>query len=222
MKAFGDSISSVGSSMSKWVTGPIAAVGTGIIALATDIGNTADRILDLSAITGQSTTSIQAWQNAAKIAGTELEAVSNVSRKLTEQIGEIEKGEGRAADAFKQLAVDTKAFADSSPDAQVNTLVAALQRVPDSAQRAALGTQILGGEWMQLAPIVGLGAEALRNAKQAGEEYAMNEDQLTAANNFRIKMSQLTVVPSVDHKITLLVFSSYSSKNSFKNVAYLL
>ena len=59
----------LGKGMTKFVTGPIAALTAGIVGLAVEAGNYADQILDTSAATGMATETIQEYQAVARIAG---------------------------------------------------------------------------------------------------------------------------------------------------------
>lgn len=187
----GSKMKATGESLTLLVTGPIVAAGAAVLKMASDVGNAADRILDLSAITGQSTQAIQEWQYAAKIAGTDVEAMAQGARFLNEQMDAIEKGTGKSAEALEKLGISTETFVAASSDERISMLVESLQGVGDASERAALGSAVFGGEWQKIAPIVSLGAEGLRDAKAASEEFAMNEAELEAANNFRVALAEL-------------------------------
>jgi phage-related protein len=68
-----------------------------------------------------------------------------------------------------------------------------LQSFEDPAERARLGTDLLGGAWADIAPIVGMGTEAMREAQLQAHELGavMGDDALNAANDFRKAQEQL-------------------------------
>lgn len=193
LKKVGKQVQEAGKGMTKWVTGPIVAVGGGLAALAIKTGNTADRILDLNAITGMSTDSIQEWQNVTKIAGVEVESVTEASKQLTKQMSTMRDGTGKQAEALAELGIEFADLEAASPDERMNILTQALANVADPAKQAELGTDLLRGAWDGLAPVVALGAEEISNAQQAAHDMGgvMGEDALNNANEFRIGMENL-------------------------------
>jgi phage-related minor tail protein len=189
----GKSVESAGKGFTKFVTGPIAALGGGLLALAVKTGNFADRILDLNAITGMSTDAIQEWQNVSKVAGVNTEAVTNAAAKLTRQLYTMSDGTGKGAEALDTLGISFESLEALSPDARMETLIAALSKVEDPALRAKLGTDLLANSWADIAPIVSLGTAEIDKARQAANDMGnvMGTDALNEANNFRIAMENL-------------------------------
>jgi hypothetical protein len=160
-------IGNAGLNMTKFVTGPILALGGGLLALATKTGNFADRILDLEQITGMSTDAIQQFQNVAKIAGVETEAVTSASEKLTRQMSELETGTGKGAEALADLGIEFGDLEKMTPDQRMQNLIVALSEIVDPAERARIGTDLLRNSWRDIAPIVALGADGIAEARQA-------------------------------------------------------
>jgi len=190
---FGKATSKVGTSLTKNVTAPILAVGGGLLALGIKLGNTADRILDLNAITGMTTNAIQEWQFVTKEAGVSTEAVTNATQKLTKQMFALENDSGKASESFAKLGLNFEEFNNLSADARIETLIDRLSTIEDETERARIGTELLGGAWQDIAPIVALGSDAIANARQEARDMGavMDGDALEAANNFRIQMEKL-------------------------------
>jgi hypothetical protein len=193
MQDVGTTVNQVGKGMSTFVTGPIVALGAGFLALATQTGNYADRILDLNAITGMSTDAIQEFQNVAKVAGVSLESVTAASSKLTRQMTELQTGTGKNAEALAELGIEFTNLEKMSPDERMKTLIDALANIEDPANRARLGTDLLRNSWQDIAPIVALGSVEIDKARQATRDMGavMGIDALNNANNFRIGMENL-------------------------------
>ncbi|MFC4712228.1 phage tail protein [Planococcus dechangensis] len=177
-----------------------AAIGAGaaLFGMAGKAGDHADRLLDLNAITGMSTTSIQEWNQVAKVAGVDTETMTKASSKLTKSMNILETGTGKGADALKGLGVTYDELNAATPDQQMDMLTNALAGIEDPAERARLGTDLFGNSWQDLAPIVAMGADGMADAKDQAHDLGavMSEDALNDANNFRIGMENLKTMMS--------------------------
>jgi phage-related minor tail protein len=169
------------------------AAGGAILGLASKTGAYADRILDLNAITGMSTDSIQEWQNVAKVAGVDTETITKASEKLTKSMTSLAKGTGKGSAALKGLGITYADLEKASPDERMDMVTKALAGIEDPAERARMGTDLLGGAWSDIAPIVSMGAEGMDAAKQAAHDMGavLSQDALNDANNFRIAMENV-------------------------------
>jgi phage-related minor tail protein len=190
---FGKKTEKLGSDLTKGLTAPIVGVGLAIFATAQKTGDYADRILDLEAITGMSAEAIQEWQHVAKIAGVETEAVTKAAQKLTKQLDTMEDGTGKAAEALGMLGIEFEDFIKLPVDERMEKVIKALTEIEDPAERARIGTDLLGTAWQDIAPIVALGAEEIDRARQAANDLGtvMGKDALNDANDFRIGMEEL-------------------------------
>jgi hypothetical protein len=212
LQKISESVTDTGKTMTLWATGPIVAVGTAILGMATSIGNAADRILDLNAITGMSTQAIQEFQYAAGIAGTPVEAATVAMKMFNAQLDAVAKGTGPVNDALIALGVNTEQFLKLNTEQQLSVMIAKLQEIEDPAERARMGIELFGRQWEGLAPIVALGAEGLDKARAAGAAFAENEEQLNAANNFRIAMFELkTIISEVVESLSYALLPAATS-----------
>ncbi|WP_100406268.1 phage tail protein [Bacillus solitudinis] len=140
-----------------------------------------------------STDAIQEWQNVAKVAGVETETITKASEKLTKTMDMLEQGTGKQSEALAGLGMTYEQLNAASPDERMNMLTKALAGVEDPAERARLGTDLLGGAWKDLAPVVSMGVDGMDDAKNAAHEMGavLSEDALNDANNFRIAMENV-------------------------------
>lgn len=176
----------------KWGLGlgiATAAGVAGMIKLASDTGNAADRLLDLSSITGMSTDELQKWERVSTVAGVSADAMSNVSQKLTKQMDILATGTGKASEAADELGLSYEDLDAMNADQRMNALVSALQGVEDPTERARLGTDLLGGSWKELAPVLDVGADRLKEVKDNAN--IISNENLNQANEFRINMDQM-------------------------------
>ena len=162
---------------------------TASVALGKKVGDTADRLLDLEDITGMTTDSIQKWENAAVVAGTSTEAMTNASEKLTKTMDTMSAGTGKAAEAASKLGYSYEDLNAMNADERMNVLTTALQGVTDKTERSRIGTDLFGGSWKDMAPIVALGVDGLKDAKD--NAVVFDKDSLNSANDFRVGFDEV-------------------------------
>lgn len=186
-------IGTVGKGMTKWVTGPIVAASAGVFGLMTKTGDYADRVLDLSDITGMSTDAIQEWSYVADIAGVSGEAVTSAVTGLVRRLPQLESEGGKANDAMEKLGLSYDELSKLSPDEQVDALMYSLSEMEDPLERNAAGSALFGGAWQDLAPILGMGADEMAKTRDEAHELGtvMSNDALQDANAFRQEMERL-------------------------------
>ncbi|WP_078431009.1 hypothetical protein [Alkalihalobacterium alkalinitrilicum] len=190
-KKFGDGMTGTGKKMTGFVTGPIMALSAGILALGVKTGQYADEVLDLVDITGMSSDSIQGWNRVAAHAGVSTTAVTDASQKLTKTMYQLETGSEKQTKALGKLSLSFEDLQKMSPDEQMDTLMKSLSDVEDPAERARIGTDLLGGAFKDIAPIVGMTSDEMFAMKQEGEDLAMSLEDLQEANGFRQEMEKL-------------------------------
>jgi hypothetical protein len=194
LDGIGKRVDAVGVSMTKWVTGPIVAATAGIVALAKSTGDYADRIGDLTDITGMSARSIQEWQYIAKIAGVETEAVTTAVEGLVRRLPQLEVEGGRSTEQLAKLGLTFADLQGMAPDKMMETLIRRLSAMEDPLERNAIGSALFGGAWKNIAPILGMGAGAIDEARKRASELGlvMSDESLDAADKFRRAMVELT------------------------------
>jgi hypothetical protein len=194
LDGIGKRVGAVGVSMTKWVTGPIVAATAGIVALAKSTGDYADRIGDLTDITGMSARSIQEWQYVAKIAGVETEAVTTAVEGLVRRLPQLEVEGGRSTEQLAKLGLTFADLQGMAPDKMMETLIRRLSAMEDPLERNAIGSALFGGAWKDIAPILGMGAGAIDEARKRASELGlvMSDESLDAADKFRRAMVELT------------------------------
>jgi len=191
-KKSSDTLKNMGKAAGKMALalGAAAVAGAGaIFALGVKLGDTADELLDLNSITGMSTDAIQAWRKAAEVAGVETNAMTNASQKLTKTMDMMSTGTGKAAEGVEALGLNVKDLEEMSADERMNVLTKALAGVTDKTERARIGTDLFGGTWKEIAPVVDLGTEAMNKAKDSAN--IISPEDLTTANDFRIKIADV-------------------------------
>lgn len=169
-------------------TGAIAA-GAALYGMATKAGDTADRLFDLSDITGMTTDEIQRWEKVTKIAGVSIDTMTNASQKLTKQLNTMDAEGNKSRVALEELGLSIDDINNMNADERMNAITQALAGVEDKTDRARIGTDLLGGAWKDVAPIVGLGADEMQRAKDSAN--IIDEEKLQKANEFRITVAEM-------------------------------
>jgi hypothetical protein len=183
------SIMGIAGKVGLGIGGMAVAAGGALLAIASKAGQTADRLLDLNSITGMSTEEIQKWEYVTKIAGVSADAMTNASMKLTKSFDAMSSGTGKGAESLKTLGLSFEDLEAMDNSSRMDAITEALAGVEDKTERAKLGTDLLGGSWKEIAPIVDMGVEAMNNAKDSAN--IISEEDLVKANDFRIGMEKI-------------------------------
>lgn len=176
----------------KWglaIGGAAIAAGGAMFAMATKAGNAADRLLDLKAITGMSTDEIQRWEKVTKVAGVSADAMTNASQKLTKSLDTMANEGGKGSDALETLGLSFEEISNMDADSRMDAITKSLSEIEDPTERARIGTDLLGGSWKEIAPVVDMGAEAMEKAKASAN--IISEEDLNKANDFRITVAEM-------------------------------
>lgn len=183
----------VGKTLTKSVTLPLLAFGGAAFAAAAKLSYTADRILDLNQITGLSTKAIQEWQHVARIAGVELETVTNAIKGLVRRLPQLEDEGGQAAEQLSKLGLTFKDIKTIAPDKLVDIIIDRLAAMENILERNAVGSALFGRAWEDIAPVLGLGADAIKEARQEAHDLGLvlSDEALQGANNFRLELEKL-------------------------------
>jgi len=191
----GKSMVDVGAKMSILSGAVIAGIGA-MGLLAKNVGNVADRLFDLRDITGASTDAIQEWQYIAKIAGVNTETFTNATEGLVRRLKDVGEEGSPAVKILRDLGIQTNdaSGAIRNSGVIVDETIRKLATLENVTERNALGSQLFGGAWKDVAPILSLGADGIEQLKNEAHDLGlvMSETALTDANNFRIATEKVT------------------------------
>lgn len=193
MEGFSSRLSSAGGTLTKFVTGPMVALGGVMLENARRTDNYADSVLDLESATGHTTETIQQYQAVADRAGVKTTAFTDASQRLLQQMSRSEGGSASLNEGLQKLGLTFEDISEATPDERMNTLITRLRGVEDANKRAQIGTQLLRGGYEDLAPILDLSAEEFEKVSKQAKESGkiMDTDALNSANNFRMSLDEL-------------------------------
>jgi hypothetical protein len=187
----GRSAAEVGHAMTKRVTAPLAAAGAAALGSAVQVGQFADRLLDLSEMTGLSTDELQRFRALAIQAGVSTDVIADSVQRLQVRMASGEEGSADLRMALTQLGIAmTDATGATRPMGQVvEEALAKLGDMEDVTARNVTAVRLFGRSASELAPVLGMGSDAMAQAIQRAEDLGMimSGDALNAANDFRVE-----------------------------------
>jgi hypothetical protein len=197
MDSVGKSISDTGASMTKWVTGPIAAVGGGLTALAVNAAKTGDEIAKGARAAGLST---DAYQELGFVIG----QVSDVTDKqanlalqtFNRTIGDAAAGNEKAIETLNNLGFSMAEIESGTINTEeaFTRFTKQMGETKTDAEAASLAAELFGGTvGAKLGPALRAGAadvDALRK-KFNDLGLGMSEEATAKAEAFNDKMDIL-------------------------------
>lgn len=147
MEQTGKKIGQTGTAMTKWVTGPMAAVGVGLAALTKKVADNADRIAKGSREVGLS---YDAYQELTFVLGQVAGASEQLSQRalgrLNQRIGIAAKEGGKYADALVEMGYTQDQVRSGTITAEdaFSKLTTRLSQSSTASEAAAVASDILG------------------------------------------------------------------------------
>lgn len=143
---------------------------------------------------GFSTDAYQEWDYVMQIAGTSMADCTVGMKTLAKQADDAAKGGKNSSEAFKQLGIDTSNLANMSREDIFGAVISGLNKMPDSAERAALASELLGKSGQNLTPLFNMMDEDIEALRDDAHLYGMvmEEDGVKSSANFQDAMTKLT------------------------------
>jgi hypothetical protein len=191
----GQSISNAGSIATRFVTGPMLAVGAGVMILANRTANYADEIDKMSIRTGLARDTLQELRFAADQTGVSFDGIQGVIESFTRQIPMIEQGTSESARSFKKLNIDIK-------DGQGNlrsmselfpAVIRRLASMQNITERNAIATQVFGRRAFEIVPLLDAGEKGIEQFTKRAHELGlvMSDEAIKTAVDYKDEMSAL-------------------------------
>src|SRR5258705_12004769 len=100
---------------------------------------------------------------------------------MLKNIAEAEQGGGSAADTFRQLGLDAKTLADSSPDEAFKLIADGLLNIENPAQRASAMMDIFGKSGQSLGSLLMSGSKGIAAAQAEAEKLVLTFNRVDAS-----------------------------------------
>lgn len=149
----------------------VAFSATAVLGFAKDVLDTAGNINDLAHAIGISTDAVQDFTLAAEQSGATIDDVGIAINKLNVEAGNNSVG-------FEKLGLSLEKIQALSPEERFRAVADALQQIEDPAVRAALGQELLGKGYQNLASAIDEGIGKTRDANKMSKETIETLDGL--------------------------------------------
>lgn len=203
-KAGGQGAEAMSRGFSRRSAALVAAVGAAGVAAVKAVQDSLALAKDLDATSKQlgiGVEALQQWRFAATRAGVSSSEFDSNVGKLTQRIGEAAGGSRKAQQAFVDLDVGFSTASGSArrTDAVLLDLVKRLEGVENPAERARLGTALLGEEFGKLEPLLQDGAAGFNAATAELEAFGgvLSRDEIQNLQETNAKIEQMKTVLSI-------------------------
>ena len=191
----GKSISNAGSIATRFVTGPLLAVGGGIMLLANRTANYADEIDKMSIRTGLATDTLQELRFAADQTGVEFDAVQGVIESFTRRIPTLVQGTSDSAREFQKLNIDLRDSEGNmrSMSSIFPAVIRQLASMENVTERNAVATQIFGRRAFEIVPLLDAGEKGIEQFTKRAHELGlvMSDEAIKTAVDYKDELSAL-------------------------------
>lgn len=162
-------------------------VTKGIATAAAETAAYGDTIDKNSQKLGLSAAAYQEWDYVLNLAGTSMGDMSTGMKTLTNQIDDAKNGSEDAAKRFAALGISMDDLGNMSREDAFKAVVAGMQQMEDSTERAALANDLFGKSGQNLTPLFNMTAEATQEAIDRANEYGMvmSDDSVKAAADYQ-------------------------------------
>jgi hypothetical protein len=195
IRKFGKAASTIGSSLTRHVTAPVAALGATILVATNRSAEFADNIDKASIRTGLARDRLQELGFAAGQLGADFTGITKAVESLTRRIPQLEKDTGDTAAAWRTLGVSLR---DSEGqlrgmDDLLPEVIGALGEMQNATERNATATKLFGRRAFELVPLFDAGAEGIDALTQRARELGLvvGDESVAALVEYKDAMSEV-------------------------------
>lgn len=150
-----------------------SAVGTAAFSMATSTAGVADEIDKMSQKLGMSREAYQEWDYVLSQAGVEITSMSTGLKTLTNKIDDAKNGSKKASEMFDKLGISLEDLNSMSREEVFDAVIAGMQGMEDSTERAALANDLFGKSGQELTALFNETAESTEILKNKAHELGM-------------------------------------------------
>lgn len=94
-------------------------------------------------------------------AGVSADSLSRGIKNMQVALSKATNGDDPLAAAFNEIGLSAASLKQQAPDVQLLAIAEAISKIPDPADRARIGAQLMGKQFLELEPILSKGAQGL-------------------------------------------------------------
>lgn len=174
------------------------AIGNKIKGIVTETAATADMFNKLSQQIGIASESLQAFEFAAEIGGTDLAVLRTGLQRFARSTDDVGQGLKEARDSFRRLGLETKDAAGNFKDLETLLLESAdaFAQMEESPQKTALAMRLFGRSGAQLLPFLNQGRAGIEELRGEFKALGAEISTETAAGfeNFNDDLTRMRVL----------------------------
>lgn len=157
---------------------------------AADYGDTVDK---QSQKVGFSAKAWQEWDYVLNLAGADMKSATMGIKTLTNQVDAAKKGNKDAIANFKALGISVKSLKNLSREEIFEKVISQLQKMPESANRAAIANKLLGRSGQELSALFNMSNEETKKAIQNANDYnmVMSDQGVKASASYKDSLTTL-------------------------------
>ena len=142
---------------------------------------------------GFSAKSYQEWSYVLKLAGSSMESATAGIKTMTSQVDKAKSGNKEAIANFKALGISVNDLKNMSREDIFQNVVSSLQKMPESANRAALANKVLGRSGQELSALFNMSNAETEKAIQTANDYGMvlDDKAVKASANYEDSLTTL-------------------------------
>jgi hypothetical protein len=216
LKSFGAGLKTLGPPLLK-VGDTLAGLGVagaaGLAALAASSADALDKLHDTADRIGLTTESLGELRYAAKLTGSETEAMDGALAKMNVNLGNAARAGGPAADALNRLGLDAKELSRLDPAEAFKKIIGGLSGLDNTFERASVAQEIFGKGAVGIMGTIKAGPEEVARlseefARLSGNVSALDVDNIgkmfDSTDRVQVAMTGLgnkiaaTVAPAVE------------------------
>ena len=167
------SIAKGAAAMGTAVVAGATAIGTAAFKIASDTSSAADEVDKMSQKLGMSREAYQEWDYVLSQAGVEINSMATGMKTLTNKIDDAKNGTSSAADMFTKLGISMEDLNSMSREEVFERVIAGMQGMEDSTERAALANDLFGKSGQELTALFNETAESTETLKNKAHELGM-------------------------------------------------
>lgn len=173
----------------------VAAAG-GMIFLIKKVTDFGDKIGKMSKRTGVSTDELQRLNQAAELAGTNIDTLEKGIKRMSGFLDDVANNLSTAKIALAGLGLELKDFQALGPGEVFNKFLKALAEIEDPLKRAALAQDVFGRAGTQLLPLLSDGVKGLEDMREEAERLGliMTPEQIRNAEQFKDEMFRVKAI----------------------------
>lgn len=171
-KAFG-AIGSAAVTMGKATIEGASKIGSAVYDMAANTAAQADEIDKMSQKLGMSRETYQEWDYILSQAGVDITSMSTGLKTLTNKIDDAKNGSESAQAMFDKLGISLDDLNKMSREEVFETVIAGMQGMEDSTERAALANDLFGKSGQELTALFNASAESTEELKNKAHELGM-------------------------------------------------